>query len=127
MVAQVDRLLNDHTDAEIVDILNARGCRPGVAERFSLRILQKLRRTHGLEDCYTRLSRQDLLTLDEVAELLGADPKTVQIWARDGHIASQIYATKGARLYERPASLQQSCQWCGGPIPAKPSLRRGKK
>ena len=39
VVAEVDRLLHDHTDAEIVDILNSRGLRPGVAERFSLRIL----------------------------------------------------------------------------------------
>ena len=127
VVAEVDRLLDDHTDAEIVNILNARGFRPGVAERFSLRILYLLRRTYGLEDRYTRLRRQGLLTLDEVSELLGADPSTVKIWARDGHIPSQVYNAKGARMYERPASLQQSCQWCGGPIPAKPSLRRGKK
>ena len=56
VVAEVDRLLNDHTDAEIVDILNARGCRPGVAERFSLRILQRLCRTYGLDDRYARTS-----------------------------------------------------------------------
>jgi transposase len=26
-----------------------------------------------------------------------------------------------------PTRLQLPCQWCGGPIPAKPSLRRGRK
>ena len=35
VVAEVDRLLEDHTDSEIVDILNSAGFRPGVAERFS--------------------------------------------------------------------------------------------
>jgi len=127
VVAEVDRLLDDHTDAEIVDILNSRGLRPGVAEQFSLKILYVLRRTYGLHDRYTRLRHRGLLTLQEISQLLGVDPATVKIWARTGHIPSQIYNDKGQRLFERPASLHQSCQWCGGPIPARPLLRRGKK
>ena len=127
VVAEVDRLLDDHTDAEIVDILNARGLRPGVAERFSLKILYTLRRSYGLEDRYTRLRRQGLLTLEEISELLGADPSTVKKWARAGRIPSRVYNDKGQRLYEQPEALAQSCQWCGGPIPATPLLRRGKK
>jgi len=127
VVAEVDRLLDDHADAEIVDILNARGLRPGVAARFSLKILYTLRRSYGLEDRYTRLRRQGLHTLEEISELLGAHPSTVKSWARAGHIPSHVYNDKGQRLYERPATLEQSCQWCGAPIPAKPLLRRGKK
>ena len=127
VVAEVDRLLEEHTDGEIAEILNARGLRPGVAERFSLGIVRTLRRSYGLEDHYSRLRRRGLLTLEEVAELLGADPGTVKVWARSGHIASQRSNDKGQRLYERPVTLQQSCAWCGGPIPAKPRLRRGKK
>jgi DNA invertase Pin-like site-specific DNA recombinase len=127
VVAEVDRLLDDHTDAEIVDALNARGFRPGVAEQFSLKILYVLRRSYGLEERYSRLRRRGLLTLEEMSQLLGADPYTVKAWARSGHIASQVYNDKGQRLYERPSSLQQACQWCGGPIPATPKLRRGKK
>ena len=127
VVAEVDRLLEDHSDAEIVEILNARGLRPGVAERFSLKILYTLRRSYGLEDRYTRLRRQGLHTLEEISELLGAHPSTVKSWARAGHIPSHVYNDKGQRLYERPATLEQSCQWCGAPTPAKPLLRRGKK
>ena len=127
VVGEVDRLLEEHTDAEIVDILNARGLRPGVAERFSLKILYTLRRTYGLEDRYSRLRRHGLLTLTEISELLRADPATVKIWAREGHIPSQVYNDKGQRLYERPATLEHFCQRCGAPIPAKPHLRRGKK
>ncbi len=127
VVAEVDRLLDDHTDSEIVDILNSAAFRPGVAERFSLRIIYILRRTYGLEDRYSRLRRRGLLTLEEISGLLGADPSTVKAWARTGHIASQVYNDKGQRLYEPPSSLQQPCQWCGSPVPAKPALRRGKK
>ena len=124
VVAEVDRLIEDHTDSEIVDILNSQGFRPGVADRFSVRILYHLRRTYGLEDRYSRLRRRGLLTLEEISKLLGADPSTVKAWARSGHIPSQVYNDKGERLYERPLSLHQPCQWCGSPIPAKPALRR---
>ncbi|MGH9107625.1 MAG: hypothetical protein ACRDZX_17705 [Acidimicrobiales bacterium] len=127
VVAEVDRLLDDHTGSEIVDILNSRGFHPGVAESFSTRIIYLLRRAYGLEDRYSRLRRRGLLTLEEISGLLSADPCTVKIWASSGHIASQVYNDKGQRLFEPPMSLQQSCQWCGGPVPAKPALRRGKK
>jgi hypothetical protein len=127
VVAEVDRLLDDHSDAEIVEILNARGLRPGVAERFSLKILYTLRRAYGLEDRCARLRRQGLLTLEEITELLGAHPSTVKSWALSGRIPSQVYNDKGQRLYGRPETLAQPCQWCGEPIPAKPLLRGGKK
>ena len=127
VVAEVDRLLNDHTDAEIVDILNSHGFRPGVSERFTLSVLYTLRRTYGLDDRFTRLRRQGLLTLEEIAQILEADASTVKKWARRGRIPSRIYNDKGQRLYERPAELHLSCQWCGGRIPAQPALRGGKK
>lgn len=127
VVAEVDRLLELHTEGEIVEILNSAGLRPGVAEVFTPRIIYILRRTYGLEDRYTRLRRRGLLTLEEISGLLGASPSTVKNWARTGHIPSQVYNDKGQRLFEPPSALQQSCQWCGGPIPAKPALRRGKK
>ena len=127
VVAEVDRLLDEHTDAETVAILNAAGWRPGVAERFSPRILYLLRRAYGLEDRYTRLRRRGLLTLAEICELLGTHPSTVKTWARSGHIASYVYNDKGQRLFERPSTMQRFCQWCGNPVPATPTLRRGKK
>ena len=71
VVAEADRLLDEHTDAETVEILNSTGWRPGVAERFSPRILYLLRRTYGLGDRFTRLRRRGLLTLAEISELLG--------------------------------------------------------
>lgn len=127
VIAELDRLLDDHTDAEIVDILNARGMQPGVADRFSLRIVYTLRRDYQLEERFTRLRRRGLLTLEEMSALLEADPATVKVWARQGRVASVVYNDKGQRLYERPAESQQRCQWCGGPIPGRPVFRPGRK
>jgi DNA invertase Pin-like site-specific DNA recombinase len=127
VVAEVDRLLDEHTDAEVAELLNESGWRPSVAERFSATIIFHLRRTYELEDHYARLRRRGLLTLEEICELLGAHSATVKVWARTGHLASVVYNDKGQRLFEVPSTLQQSCQWCGGPVAAKPALRRGKK
>ena len=127
VVAEVDRLLNGHTEAEVIELLNAGGFRPGVADRFSPKILYTLRHAYHIEDRFTRLRRQGMLTLAEISRLLGADPSTVKVWALQGHIPSQVYNGKGQRLFERPARSHLPCQRCGGPIPARPALRRGKK
>jgi len=127
VIAEIDRLLDDHTDAEVARILDARGIRPSVADRFSSGIVVHLRRKHRLEDRFTRLRRRGLLTLAEISELLGADPGTVKVWARERRIPSVILDDQGVRLYERPASLHHACGWCGDPIPATPALRGGKK
>ncbi len=127
VIAEIDRLLDEHTEAEIVTLLNERGVRPGVGERFSAGSLRHLRIRYGLEDRFTRLRRRGLLTLAEICELLGADPATVKGWAREGRIPSVIFDDRGQRLYERPAQLHQPCGWCGDPIPAKPALRGGKR
>src|SRR6266851_9827743 len=54
VVAEIDRLLDHHTDAEIADILNARGLRPGVADRFSITIIYQLRMKYRLENRFSR-------------------------------------------------------------------------
>jgi hypothetical protein len=102
VVAEIDRLLDHHTDGEIAAILNARGLRPGVADRFTMAILYKLHRTYGLSDRFTRLRRRGLLTLDEIAARLGVDTATVKVWRRAGLLRSWPYNDKGQRLYEPP-------------------------
>jgi DNA invertase Pin-like site-specific DNA recombinase len=127
IVAEIDVLLEEHTDAQVAAILEERGIRPSVSTRFSAGIVVHLRAKHGLVDHRTRLQRRGLLTLEEISRILGADPCTVKIWARQGRIPSRVVNEKGERLYERPSVLHHPCGWCGAPIPAKPSLRRGKK
>ena len=127
VVAETDRLLEDHTDAQVADLLNARGLRPGVADRFTAAIVVHLRRKYGLTDRFTRLRARGLLTLPEISEVLGAHPATVKVWARQGRIDSVLLHDNGERLFPRPAEPQRPCGWCGSPIPARPALRGGKK
>lgn len=127
VIAELDRLLDDHTDAQAAEILNMTGLQPGVAARFTAAIVIHLRRKHGLADRFTRLRARGLLTLPEVSELLGADPDTVKVWARTGRIPSELARDNGVRLFPVPADLHRLCGWCGSPIPAQPALRGGKK
>ena len=102
VLAEIDRLLENHTDAEVVAILNERGLRPGQARSFSRLILFKLRQAHDLDDRYTRLRRRGLLTQEEMAVLLGVCVKTVKQWRYAGLLRAQVFNDKGSCLYEPP-------------------------
>lgn len=62
VVAELDRLLDDHTDAEAAELLNAAGLRPGVAERFTAAIVMHIRHKYRLTPRFTRLRARGLLT-----------------------------------------------------------------
>jgi hypothetical protein len=96
VVREIDGLLNDHTDGEVAEILNARGLRPGVADRFSSLTIRRVRRKYGLEDRFARLRQQGLPTLKETAAALGLHPETVKKRASRGRLASVVYNDKGS-------------------------------
>jgi hypothetical protein len=119
-VAEIDRLLDNHTDTEIAEILNARGLRPGVADRFSNIIIYHIRQQYRLENRFSRLRRQGMLTLGEVTAALGLHPATVKDRAAKGHLASYIYNDKGQRLYTPPREPSLiACHHCGKRIPER--------
>ena len=102
VLAEIDHLLDHHTDAEVVAILNERGLRPGQAPKFNRLILFKLRQAHGLDDRFSRLRRQGLLTQEEMADLLGVCVQTVKQWRYAGLLRAQVFNDKGSCLYEPP-------------------------
>jgi DNA invertase Pin-like site-specific DNA recombinase len=117
VVAEIDRLIDEHTDMEIAEILNARGLRPGVADRFSITIIYQLRMKYRLENRFSRLRRKGMLTLEEMTAASGLHPTTVKDRATKGHLVSSIYNDKGQRLYAPPAEPRMiACHHCGKPI-----------
>jgi DNA invertase Pin-like site-specific DNA recombinase len=120
VVAEIDRLIDEHTDMEIAEILNARGLRPGVADRFSITIIYQLRMKYRLENRFCRLRRQGMLTLEEMTAASGLHPTTVKDRATKGHLVSSVYNDKGQRLYAPPAEPSMiACHHCGKPIPER--------
>jgi hypothetical protein len=120
VVAEIDRLIDEHTDLEIAEILNARGLRPGVADRFSNIIIYHIRQTYRLEDRFSRLRRQGMLTLQEMAAASGLHPSTLKARTMRSQLVSYVYNDKGQRLYAPPGEPAMiACNHCGKPIPER--------
>jgi DNA invertase Pin-like site-specific DNA recombinase len=102
VVREIDRLMDDHTDKEIVGILNGRGTRSGEGKIFSSRIIARLRRDYQLKPRYDRLREKGLLTIEEIAERLNVPPLRVRIWRQHGLLKAYPANDKDAWLYEDP-------------------------
>jgi DNA invertase Pin-like site-specific DNA recombinase len=114
VVALVDRLLDQHTPAEIAHHLNAEGYVSGAGRRFHARLIERIRHDYRLRTRYDRLGDQGLLTLEETARLLGIDTSTVKVWRRCGLLRGHAHNDKQECLYEDPG-------------PARPVPMRGRK
>ncbi|WP_276961639.1 recombinase family protein, partial [Ferrimicrobium acidiphilum] len=120
IVSEVDRLMEDNTDAEIASALNARGYQPPLGAQFTVSIIAKIRTAYGLESRFNRLRNKGMLTLDEMAQALGVHPSTVNKHARRGWLVSVAYNGK-QRLYAPlpPVEPTIPCARCQKPTPER--------
>jgi hypothetical protein len=116
IVDRIDQLLNHHTEAEAVDVLNAAGDRTGTGRPFTRARLHDLRIRRKLKPRYDRLRDRGLWTLGEMAKHLGVSPSTVKQWYAAGLLKASSCGShpRSHRLYEPP-----------GPNP--PTPHQGKK
>jgi hypothetical protein len=101
-LAALDRLLDEHTDAETAEQLNTAGHRSGEGKPFTNRIVLDLRRAHHLPSHLERLHARGLLTIDELATRLGVHKTTIKNWHRAGLLISHQANDKNIRLFEPP-------------------------
>jgi DNA-binding transcriptional regulator YiaG len=99
-VAELDRLLDTHTDAQTADALNAAGHRSGENKPFTAGIVVHVRRKYHLPSHTDRLRAQGLLTTTELAQRLGVHTSTVKSWTKAGILNSHKANDKNERLYE---------------------------
>jgi excisionase family DNA binding protein len=104
-VAEIDLLLEHHTDREIAAILDARGLQTGAGLPFRPLSVRTLRKAYGLADRYTRLRQRGLLTVSEVAEQLGVSTGTVAKWRRRGLLRAHAYGDEVYLIEPPDASL----------------------
>src|ERR1035437_5438660 len=106
----VDKLLDNHIYAEIADILNEQGLRPGGSARpgrssttiTALRVAYLVHR-YRLRSRHDRLRDRGMLTAAEAATRLGVHEATVVHWAEYGIITRHAHNAR-AYLYELPDS-----------------------
>jgi DNA invertase Pin-like site-specific DNA recombinase len=102
VIAEIDNLLDDYTEAQIASILNEQGVVSGVGKPFHPQMVRRLRRDYGLKKRYDRLRDAGMLTLEEMATLLDVATQTVKIWRRHGLLKDHTYNDKNECLYEHP-------------------------
>jgi DNA invertase Pin-like site-specific DNA recombinase len=105
IIAEIDRLLNDHAESEIARILNERGWRAGCGGPFGLRLINRLRRNYGLKRREQRLREQGWLTSREMAVLIGCPWKRIQYWRRVGLLTGVHFDAARDYLYQRPSDI----------------------
>ncbi|HZM80578.1 MAG TPA: MerR family transcriptional regulator [Candidatus Limnocylindrales bacterium] len=102
-LAALNQLLNDHTDSETAQLLNAAGHQSGTGQPFTSSIVLHLRRSNGLPNRYERLRAKGLLTINQLARHLHVHPSTIKAWHRAGLLVSHKATDKNERLFEIPA------------------------
>ena len=111
VVERVDQLLDEHTEEETAELLNAEGLRTGTGLPFTRTRVKDLRVRHKLKNHYHRLREQGLLTLNEIANHLDVTPPTVHRWYAAGLLNARPCGSW--RLYQPP-----------GPNPPRPQQGR---
>lgn len=102
VVAAMDALLEDHTDAEIADILNQRGLTSGKGLPFHRLLVRDIREDYQLTSRFDPLRDRGLLTAYELADILDVSVPTVWKWHRAGLLEGEKYNDKNACLYPHP-------------------------
>jgi DNA invertase Pin-like site-specific DNA recombinase/uncharacterized protein (DUF2384 family) len=103
-VAEIDRLLDDHTLDEIVEIINDLGYRSGDGLRFTRQILKNVCASYRLKSRKRRLREAGLISRRELAESLGVQSATITRWHRAGRLVAQRCNDKNEYLFEIPTA-----------------------
>jgi hypothetical protein len=109
VVAEVDRLLDDHTDSQVAAILNERGWHPGKGGLFTKAVIACIQNHYRLRSRFDRLREAGMLTQAEIADQLGVSWSTIQNWRRIGLLKAHAYNDK-QYLYE-PVGKNPPRKW----------------
>ena len=103
ILAELDRFLDTHTDAQTADALNAAGHRSCEGKPFTAGIVLEARRSNNLPSHAERLRAKGLLTKTELDTRFGVHESTAKSWTKAGILNSHKANDKNERLYEPPA------------------------
>lgn len=100
VVAEIDRLLEDHGDREIAEWLNRQGFRTWQDRPFTLKKVAWTRGAYHLVSHYGRLRAKGCLTAAEMSRKLGVAMTTVHEWGRQGLLRKHPYRADQRGLFE---------------------------
>jgi hypothetical protein len=102
MVAEMDRLLEDHNYADTARILNEKGFRTGDGLLLTPIAVGYVRKAYSLKTRFERLREPGLLTLPEMARVCGVSTNTIGRWRQKGPIHARAVNGGKQFLFEHP-------------------------
>lgn len=99
IIAEIDRLLDEKTEAQIVAEFNAQGLLTARGLHFTVLSIQNIRLAYGLKSRYDRFREKGFLTRTEVKDLLQTDYETVRSWKLQGELAYEVISGESRFLY----------------------------
>jgi hypothetical protein len=102
LLALIDQLLEDYTDAGAARQLNHLGWRTFNGKPFRAARVLSLRRDHQLKDHGTRLRERGLLTAEEAASAYGVCRETIMAWGRAGVLPTSRINDHGMVVFPPP-------------------------
>jgi DNA invertase Pin-like site-specific DNA recombinase len=102
LIALIDQLLDDYTDAEVAEQLNERGWRTYEGKPFTAARVLSLRRYQQLKAHGTRLAELGLLSADEAASAYGVCRETLMAWGRAGLLPMYRINDQGTAVFPPP-------------------------
>lgn len=102
LLEEIDRLLEEHPEYEVADILNGRNVKSPAGKLFSAAIIKSTCQLHKIKTHRQRLRDKGLLTLKEIAIQFGVSADVVKRRHKDGSIKGHTFNVRGECLYELP-------------------------
>ena len=102
VVSEIDRLLENHTNSEIADILNSKSLASGTGKSFDALRVRMVYRAYTLKSHYARLRDRGCLTGKEIEQRYGICRYTVVKWRKKGILSGHKADDQNQYLYEDP-------------------------
>jgi DNA invertase Pin-like site-specific DNA recombinase len=99
---EIDRLLDEYTDAQVAQALNQRGLHTGAGEVFDPTRVRWVRGSARLKSLKQRLLEAGMLTQRQLSAQLGVSRSTLVRWRLEGRIRARICNDQGQWLYWPP-------------------------
>lgn len=106
IVAEVDRLMDHHTEGEIAKLLNERGWHSSLGDPFTLRMIHRVRHAYRLKTRRARIQEQGLLTARQIAPRIGSTPKRVKYWRQAGLLRGVKLGERNEYVYYSPTEVE---------------------
>jgi DNA invertase Pin-like site-specific DNA recombinase len=110
VVAQVDELLADHTDAKVACLLNQHGVRTGADAPFTSDAVKWIRSAYGLKSLKQRLAATGWLPTMAYSNLVGVSRCTLKRWLQNGLIQGRICNDAGDWMFDPDQKVPSLCK-----------------